>query len=75
MVDRTTFKSLLMDTGSKSKLLFQSFIEKVPIFTVLNAQEKEQLLDVMKPADFNQFRQSHWLVGRAPCQFSGRCNV
>ena len=54
MVDRTTFKSILMDTGSKSKLLFQSFIEKVPIFTVLNAQEKEQLLDVMKPADFNQ---------------------
>ena len=53
-IDRMTFKSILMDTGNKAKLLYGKFIKEVPILSCLDESQKQLLLDVIKPMDFNK---------------------
>ena len=53
VLDRLTFKSILQNTGNTSKLLYSKFLNEVPILSVLTQDEKNKLLDVLKPKDFD----------------------
>ena len=51
-MDRSSFRAILMSTGSKTRSLYESFLESVPLFSGMRKDERVKIADVLRPMDF-----------------------
>eukprot|EP00002_Diphylleia_rotans_P007235 TRINITY_DN1672_c0_g2_i2.p1 TRINITY_DN1672_c0_g2~~TRINITY_DN1672_c0_g2_i2.p1 ORF type:complete len:381 (-),score=92.33 TRINITY_DN1672_c0_g2_i2:328-1470(-) len=51
-VDRQTFRAILMDTTSKKRKLYETFLESVPILQTLTKWERYTIADALEPTSF-----------------------
>ena len=51
-VDRITFKFILMDTTTKKRNLYDSFLKNVPILATLTEYERSTISDALTEATF-----------------------
>ncbi|KAF0685071.1 Aste57867_22999 [Aphanomyces stellatus] len=54
ILDRVTFKKVLMDTTLKQRKLYDAFVEEVPILSELSRYERLTLVDALKPIFFEE---------------------
>eukprot|EP00002_Diphylleia_rotans_P008655 TRINITY_DN1867_c0_g1_i15.p2 TRINITY_DN1867_c0_g1~~TRINITY_DN1867_c0_g1_i15.p2 ORF type:complete len:352 (+),score=90.66 TRINITY_DN1867_c0_g1_i15:252-1307(+) len=52
-VDRQTFRAILMDTTSKKRKLYETFLESVPILQTLTKWERYTIADALEPTSFD----------------------
>lgn len=47
-VDRVTFRTILLDTSSRKRLLFHSLLRKVPLFEHMHDEERAKIADALE---------------------------
>jgi cAMP-dependent protein kinase regulator len=51
-VDRATFRHIIIDSQAKKRQLYESFLDKVPLFAHLARGERSQIADCLETLDF-----------------------
>ncbi|EPQ27737.1 uncharacterized protein PFL1_04874 [Pseudozyma flocculosa PF-1] len=51
-LDRVTFRSILMETNSRRRALYEKFLKDVPLFEHLSAAERAKVSDSLEPRDY-----------------------
>ena len=51
-LDRITFRSILMETNSRRRALYEKFLKDVPLFEHLSAAERAKISDSLEPRDY-----------------------
>ncbi|KAN0064209.1 hypothetical protein ACQY0O_003376 [Thecaphora frezii] len=51
-LDRITFRSILMETNSRRRALYEKFLKDVPLFEHLSAAERAKVSDSLEPRDY-----------------------
>ena len=52
-LDRITFRRILMDSTSKKRRMYESFLEEVPLLKSLEAYERHKIADALESVIFN----------------------